>query len=264
MLDAAMPALRHQPSPLCRWLHRFSSLTSTVAIALLLLVPLLSPTSAQAQTPGGPGQDGPVVTTPPQMVCLGNSLKSMRDDFLVPHLLARHPVTSLRFQQVIDAGGSAVYMGGLLVSGDPAPLALGQGPPLAPTSIARWGYLHQDSTAPPDLAEDTFVVQVTPIAATNRTRLPIISSVLQLDLLIQVCDWMQPGQTPVELQPIHDWLQQSDSTLDGVECWQQKRRVFVRLSGQQANPSGEPLKWRSTISWQATSNGGHVDLEVQP
>ena len=53
---------------------------------LLITSFVFLPAVSSGQIPGEP--DETVITTPPQMVCLGNSLKSMRDDYLVPHLLA--------------------------------------------------------------------------------------------------------------------------------------------------------------------------------
>jgi len=216
-----------------------------------------------SQTPGGGQQGDTVVTTPPQMMCLGNSLKSMRDDYLVPHLLARHCVTGLYFTRAVSANGSDVYLGAIRIDGDLAPLGLGNGPWLPSTSVSRWGYLHQDNTAPPDLAEDTFVMQEYPAAASRRSA-SIIGSVPQLDLLLQVCDWMEEGATPTELIPMRQWLSQSDTRIEHLTTWRQGKRVFLLLSGQEEPSSGVTTLWRSEISWQPTANGGYLELEVQP
>ncbi len=221
-------------------------LRALTLIASLMLLPAVS----WGQAP--PEPDEPVITTPPQMVCLGNSLKSMRDDYLVPHLLARHDVTRLRFNMVVSANGSDIYLGAIRIEGDLAPLGLGNGPWLPSISISRWGYLHQDNTAPPDLAEDTFVTA------------SIIGSVQQLDLLLQVCDWMEEGATPTELLPMRQWLELPDTRIEHLKTWREGKRVCLLLTGQEQPPNGIATYWRTEVSWQPTAGGGFMDLEVQP
>ncbi|MDE0960708.1 MAG: hypothetical protein OSB09_08000, partial [Planctomycetota bacterium] len=235
-----------------RWL-RFSFL---VWAAFLLM-----PAASSGQIPGEP--DDTVVDSPPQMICMGNSLKAMRDDYLVPHLLARHGVTRLRFSRVVSANGSDIYLGAIRIEGDPAPLGLGNGPLLPSTSIARWGYLHQDNSAPPDLAEDTFVMQQYP-ANSSRRSVPIIGSVQELDLLIQVCDWMEEGATPTQLLPMRQWLDQPDTRIQQLHSWRQGNRVHLLLTGREEPLNGISTRWRTEISWQPTTLGGFLDLEVQP
>ena len=232
-------------------------LRALTLIASLLLLPAVS----WGQGPGEP--DEAEITTPPQMVCLGNSLKSMRDDYLVPHLLARHDITRLRFSRVVSANGSDIYLGAIRIEGDPAPLGLGNGPWLPSISISRWGYLHQDNTAPPDLAEDTFVMQEYPASASRRSA-SIIGSVQQLDLLLQVCDWMEEGATPPQLLPMRQWLEQSDTRIEQLKGWRQGKRVHLLLTGREQPPNGISTHWRTEVSWQPTAVGGYIDLEVQP
>lgn len=228
---------------------------------LLITSFVFLPAVSSGQIPGEP--DETVITTPPQMMCMGNSLKSMRDGYLVPHLLARHDITRLRFSRVVSANGSDVYLGAIRIEGDPAPLGLGNGPWLPSTSVSRWGYLHQDNTAPPDLAEDTFVMQEYPATASRRSA-SIIGSVQELDLLLQVCDWMEEGATPTELLPLRQWLELADTRIDHLKTWREGKRVCLLLTGQEQPPNGIATYWRTEISWQPTAGGGFLDLEVQP
>jgi len=228
---------------------------------LLITSFLLLPAVSWGQGPPGPTDTE--ITSAPEMMCLGNSLGAMRDDYLVPHLLARHDITRLRFTKVVSANGSDVYLGAIRIEGDPAPLGLGNGPWLPSTTVARWGYLHQDNTAPPDLAEDTFVMQEYPATASRRS-VSIIGSVPELDLLLQVCEWMEEGATPTELIPVRQWLEQPDTRIEHLTTWRQGKRVYLLLSGQEEPSNGVTTQWRTEISWQPTSNGGYLDLEVQP
>ena len=239
---------------------RIRSLSIPVFFLLVSSFVLL-PAVSRGQIPGEP--DDTVITTPPQMVCLGNSLKSMRDDYLVPHLLARHDITQLRFSKVVSANGSDIYLGAIRLEGDPAPLGLGNGPWLPSSTVARWGYLHLDNTAPPDLAEDTFVMQQYPAGSSSRSA-PIIGSVQQLDLLLQVCDWLEEGYTPAPLIPMKQWLEQPDTRIEQLKGWQQGKRVYLLLTGRQLPLNGISTHWRTEVSWQPTTAGGYIDLEVQP
>jgi hypothetical protein len=228
---------------------------------LLIASWMLLPAVSWGQGPPGPTDTE--ITSAPEMMCLGHSLRAMRDDYLVPHLLARHDVTRLRFSKVVSANGSDIYLGGIRLEGDPAPLSLGNGPWLPSSTVARWGYLHLDNTAPPDLAEDTFVMQEYPATASRRSD-SIIGSVQELDLLLQVCDWMEEGYTPTQLIPMKQWLEQSDTRIDQLKSWRHGNRVHLLLTGREQPPNGISIHWRTEISWQPTAVGGYIDLEVQP
>ncbi|MGE4619364.1 MAG: hypothetical protein AAEJ04_06085 [Planctomycetota bacterium] len=237
---------------------------------MLLLLGFLGSLSttqaALAQIDPGPGNGG--VTSPPQMVCLGHSLQQMRDTFLVPHFIARHTVTALRFTHVINANGSDVYLGSIQISGTPVPLAIDPQPSLPTNAEARWGYVHLDNSAPPDPLLDTFVMAITPINS-NRTPGPtnqntIIGSRAELDLLVQVCQWMEPGQTPDLLLSVYQWLAADNTRIDDLRTWRNKNRVVLQLTGRQLNPNGDISIWRSEISWEPLPNGDFQGLEVQP
>lgn len=226
-------------------------------LAIWLVLPNISP----GQIPGEP--DEPVITTPPQMMCLGNSLKAMRITVLEPHFAARHTITSLRFSQIISANGSDVYLGAVKIEGQPLPLALDSAPFLPNSSVVRWGYIHNNNSSTPDLMLDTFVMAQSPLPA-GRIPSAIIGSEAELDLLLQVCDWMEEGQTPNELIPMRQWLQQDNTRIDGLRCWKNGKRVHLLLSGTEQATTGNDVAWRTEISWQPTVAGGFVDLEVQP
>ena len=226
-------------------------------LATLLLVPATS---------WGQGDPGPIpggVTTPPQMMCLGNSLKAMRATVLEPHFAARHGITSLYFSQIISANGADVYLGALRIEGQPLPLALDNSPFLPSSSVVRWGYVHSNNSTVPDLTLDTFVMAQS-LTSSGRIPSAIIGSEAELDLLLQVCDWMQLGVTPAELIPMRQWLEQDNTRIERLKCWRQGKRVYLRLSGREQVTAGADILWRTEISWQPTATGGFVDLEVQP
>lgn len=230
-------------------------------IALFIASLLLLPGVSRGQ--GDPGPAPGSLDTPPQMMCLGNSLKAMRADILEPHFTARHAITSLHFGQMLSVNGSDVYIGSIRIEGAPPPLALDSLPFLPTSSVVRWGYVHINNSAPPDGLLDTFVMAQTPVAS-GRVPGTVIGSSAELDLVLQVCDWMQEGLTPTELIPMRQWLEQSDTRIEQLRSWRQGKRVYLLLSGRQQITAGADILWRTEISWQPTASGGFLDLEVQP
>ncbi|MEC9477173.1 MAG: hypothetical protein VX764_09055 [Planctomycetota bacterium] len=187
----------------------------------------------------------------------------MRTTVLEPHFAARHAITSLRFSQIISANGSDVYLGALKIEGQPLPLALDNSPFLLTSSVVRWGYVHNNNSNTPDLMLDNFVMAQSQVPA-GRVPSAVIGSEAELDLLLQVCDWMEEGQTPPQLLPMRQWLEQDNTRINRLKCWKQGRRVFLLLTGTEQLPGGTDATWRTEISWQPTTAGGFVDLEVQP
>jgi hypothetical protein len=106
-------------------------------------------------------------------------------------------------------------------------------------------------------------MQEYPATASRRSD-SIIGSVQELDLLLQVCDWMEEGYTPTPLIPMKQWLDQPDTRIEQLEGWQQGNRVHLLLTGRQLPLNGISIHWRTEISWQPTAVGGYIELEVQP
>lgn len=230
-------------------------------IALFIASLLLLPGVCRGQ--GDPGPAPGSLDTPPQMMCLGSSLKAMRADVLEPHFAARHAITALHFGQMLSINGSDVYLGSIRIEGAPLPLALDSLPFLPTSSVVRWGYVHINNSAPPDEWLDTFVMAQTPVVS-GRVPRTVIGSSAELDLVLQVCDWMQEGLTPPELMPMRQWLEQPDTRIEQLRSWRQGKRVHLLLSGRQQVNAGTDIPWRTEISWQPTAAGGFLDLEVLP
>ena len=245
--------------PGCWFRSRWSRIQSLSVFMLAIL--LLVPATSWGQDDPGPVPGG--IDTPPQMMCLGNSLKAMRASVLEPHFAARHAITSLHFHQAISVNGSDVYLGALKIEGEPLPLAFDSFPFLPSSSVVRWGYVHTNNSATPDLAFDTFVMAQS-LTSSGRIPSAIIGSEAELDLLLQVCDWMQLGLSPADLIPMRQWLEQDNTRIERLRCWRQGKRVYLRLSGREQVNGGPDVLWRTEISWQPTASGGFVDLEVQP
>ena len=226
----------------------------------ILMVSTGSPLFAQ-------GDPGPQPTNPPQLAVLGSALSHLRTPWLEERFSRRQGITAWRFFHAAANGPSDIYLGSLQVSPSPLPPMLGTGPvSLVPAGgdHLRFVYLHNNRSLPPNPGSDFIFAAPVPPPSPVRSMPLLLCTPFQQDLLIQVCEWQQPGQTPLPLQGFHDWLNLPQTRITQIRAHSVGLRILLEFTGEESAANGSVNSLRWVISAEKTPAGNFVDLEVTP
>ena len=213
------------------------------------------------------GDPGPQPTNPPQLAVLGSALSHLKTPWLEERFSRRQGITAWRFFHAAANGPSDIYLGSLQVSASPLPPLLSTGPvSLVPAGgdHLRFVYLHNNRNLPPNPGSDFIFAAPVPPPSPVRSMPMLLSTPFQLDFLIQVCEWQQPGQSPPVLLEFQDWLDLSQTRITQIRARSVGLRILLEFTGEEtaANGSVNSLRW--VISAEKTPAGNFVDLEVTP
>ena len=213
------------------------------------------------------GDPGPQPTNPPQLAVLGSALSHLKTPWLEERFSRRQGITAWRFFHAAANGPSDIYLGSIEVSPSPLPPSLSSGSvSVAPPGAdhLRFVYLHNNRSLPPSPGADFIFAAPVPPPSPVRSMPLLLSTTFQLDFLIQVCEWQQPGQTPPALLGFQDWLDLPQTRITQIRARSVGLRVLLEFTGEEtaANGSVNFLRW--VISAEKTPAGNFVDLEVTP
>ena len=137
---------------------------------------------------------------------------------------------------------------------------------LAPAGgdLLRFVYLHNNRSLPPSPGTDFIFAAPVPPPSPVRSMPLLLNTPFQLDFLIQVCEWQQPGQTPAVLLDFQDWLDLPQTRITQIRAQSVGLRILLEFTGEEtaANGSVNSLRW--VISAEKTPAGNFVNLEVTP
>ena len=213
------------------------------------------------------GDPGPQPTNPPQLAVLGSALSHLKTPWLEERFFRRQGITAWRFFHAAANGPSDIYLGSLQVSPSPLPPMLSTGPvSLVPAGgdHLRFVYLHNNRNLPPSPGSDFIFAAPVPPPSPVRSMPLLLSTPFQLDFLIQVCEWQQPGQSPPVLLEFQGWLDLPQTRITQIRARSVGLRILLEFTGEEtaANGSVNSLRW--VISAEKTPTGNFVDLEVTP
>ncbi len=213
------------------------------------------------------GDPGPQPTNPPQLAALGSALSHLKTPWLEERFSRRQGITAWRFVHAAANGPSDIYLGSLQVSASPLPPMLSTGPvSLIPAEgdHLRFVYLHNNRNLPPNPGSDFIFAAPVPPPSPVRSMPLLLSTPVQLDFLIQVCEWQQPGQTPPALLGFQDWLDLPQTRITQIRARSVGLRVLLEFTGEEAAANGSVTSLRWVISAEKTPAGNFVNLEVTP
>ena len=249
--------LSHPQTAACRLMKR-GILPGTLLSILLFSTGL--PLFAQ-------GDPGPQPTNPPQLAVLGSALSHLKTPWLEERFSRRQGITAWRFFHAAANGPSDIYLGSLQVSASPLPPLLSTGPvSLVPAGgdHLRFVYLHNNRNLPPNPGSDFIFAAPVPPPSPVRSMPLLLSTPFQLDFLIQVCEWQQPGQTPAVLLDFQDWLDLPQTRITQIRAQSVGRRILLEFTGKETASNGSVNSLRWIISAEKTPAGNFVNLEVTP
>ena len=213
------------------------------------------------------GDPGPQPTNPPQLAVLGSALSHLKTPWLEERFSRRQGIIAWRFFHAAANGPADIYLGNIEVSPSPLPPSLNTGsvsvlPP--GTDHLRFVYLHSNRSLPPNPGSDFIFAAPVPPLSPIRSMPLLLSTTLQLNFLIQVCEWQQPGQTPPALVEFHEWLDLPQTRITQIRARSAGLRITLEFTGEETAANGTVNTRRWEISAEKTPAGNFVNLEVSP
>lgn len=213
------------------------------------------------------GDPGPQPTNPPQLAVFGSALSHLKTPWLKDRLSRSQGIIGWQFFHAAANGQSDIYLGSVQVSPSPLPPLLSASPGAPSNSGSdhiRYVYLHDNRFIPPSPNTDVIFAAPIPYRIPPRSMPLLIDSNIQLDLLIQICEWHQPGQTPPPLLEFRTWLDQPQTGITQIRARASGLRTVIEICAEELLANGTVLTTLWQVSAQKDSSGNFIDLEVTP
>lgn len=223
--------------------------------------------SAPSNVAFGQADGGPTPTNPPQLSAFGSALAHLRTPWIEDQFSQKKAIAGWKFFHAGVNGPGDIYLGSVLFSPNISPPMLAAGPAIpAPQSTdhIRYVYFHANRSIPPNPLSDVVFSAPVPYNLPRRSMPTLVTSLPQLDLLIQICEWQQPGQSPPQLQGFKNWLEEPNTAIVQIRAYSFGLQTCIELTGRQTLPDGtyEPVAW--IVSAEVDSLGIISNLEVTP
>ena len=231
------------------------------ALAILALALLIWPsTRLEAQLPIGPDSPG-------QLVVFGAALEELKDPWITEKLRNKQGITSWGFFHSTALANGDFYLGAINFSPLAAPPSIGL-PPTLPASMSsdrvRFVYHHTNRDVLPNPITDVIYDSYPQSSLSQRPMPLLLTSPVQLELLIQFCNWQIDGQTPVQMLAFKSWLDQADTVVTTIKARNSGPRSYLGISGIEVLPNGTEIRRSWSISAIPIPGGGFTNLEVTP